>query len=66
MQRIEVDGQGRARGVTYIDREGQQHFQSASVTILAANGVGTPRLLLASATDKYRDGLANWSRCWRE
>ncbi|MBV9231352.1 MAG: GMC family oxidoreductase [Chloroflexi bacterium] len=61
VQRIEVDAQGRATGATYIDRAGQQHFQAAPVTILAANGVGTPRLLLTSATDRYRDGLANSS-----
>jgi choline dehydrogenase-like flavoprotein len=61
VQKIEVDAQGRATGATYIDRSGQRHFQAAPVTILAANGVGTPRLLLTSATDKYRDGLANSS-----
>ncbi|HLZ57314.1 MAG TPA: GMC family oxidoreductase, partial [Ktedonosporobacter sp.] len=61
VQRIEMDAQGRATGATYIDREGRQHFQAAPITILAANGVGTPRLLLTSATDTYRDGLANSS-----
>lgn len=61
VQRIEVDAQGRATGASYIDREGRQHFQRAPVTILAANGVGTPRLLFASATGRYRAGLANSS-----
>lgn len=58
---IEMDSQGRVTGAAYVDRSGQEHFQAAPITILAANGVGTPRLLFASATDKYRDGLANSS-----
>ena len=54
--RIEKDRSGRATGAEYIDRTtGRRHFQKASVVILAANGVGTPRLLLAS------DNLANSS-----
>jgi 2-methyl-1,2-propanediol dehydrogenase len=54
--RIERGRDGRASGALYIDRAtGQRHFQAADVVILAANGVGTPRLLLAS------DNLANSS-----
>ena len=54
--RIEKDRSGRATGAVYIDRNtGREHFQTAEVVILAANGVGTPRLLLAS------DNLANSS-----
>ena len=54
--RIEKDRSGRATGAEYIDRTtGRRHFQKAAVVILAANGVGTPRLLLAS------DNLANSS-----
>ena len=33
----------------------------ASVVILAANGIGTPRLLLLSGGDRHPDGLANSS-----
>jgi choline dehydrogenase-like flavoprotein len=54
--RIEKGKDGRATGAEYIDRNtGRRHFQKADVVILAANGVGTPRLLLAS------DNLANSS-----
>ena len=54
--RIEKDRSGRATGAEYIDRTtGKRHFQKAKVVILAANGVGTPRLLMAS------DNLANSS-----
>jgi choline dehydrogenase-like flavoprotein len=61
VRRIEVDSRGLATGATYVDREGNEHFQPASVTILCANGVGTPRLLLNSATGTHPDGLANSS-----
>jgi choline dehydrogenase-like flavoprotein len=45
---------GLAGGAIYLDRDGHEHEQRAGVTILAANGIGTPRLLLLS-------GLANSS-----
>ncbi len=55
---IETDAQGRASGVVYLDAEGLQRRLSAGAVILCANGIGTPRLLLASAGGK---GLANRS-----
>jgi choline dehydrogenase-like flavoprotein len=48
VQRVRVDARGRATGVEYVDREGREHFVAAQVTVLAANGLGTPRLLLLS------------------
>lgn len=54
--RIEKAPDGRASGALYLDRRtGLEEFQAADVVIVAANGVGTPRLLLAS------DNLANQS-----
>lgn len=54
--RIETGRDGRATGAVFLDRKtGREHFQSADIVIVAANGVGTPRLLLAS------DNLANSS-----
>jgi choline dehydrogenase-like flavoprotein len=47
-QRVRTDRRGRASGVEYVDRDGREHFVAARVTVLAANGVGTPRLLLLS------------------
>ena len=58
--RIEVDSSGRATGVHYI-REGKWRFQRARNVVVAGYAVETPRLLLASATDRYREGLANSS-----
>ena len=40
---------------------GKEHFQPAEVVIVACNGVGTPRLLLNSASARFPNGLANSS-----
>ncbi|SNB77653.1 Choline dehydrogenase [Arboricoccus pini] len=54
--KIEKGRDGRATGALYQDRNtGIVEFQPATIVIVAANGVGTPRLLLAS------DNLANQS-----
>lgn len=39
---------GRATGVRYRDADGQEHIQPAAYVVVACNGIGTPRLLLAS------------------
>jgi choline dehydrogenase-like flavoprotein len=57
---ITVDDKGLASGATYF-KNGKEHHQSASVVILAANGIGTPRLLLMSTSNRFPDGLANSS-----
>ena len=61
VRRIETDAAGLATGATWIDRDGGEHFQPASAVVLAANGIGTPRLLLLSASAAHPDGLANSS-----
>jgi choline dehydrogenase-like flavoprotein len=58
---IHVNERGLATGATYIDRQGREHVQHASVVVLAANGVGTARLLLLSTSPRFPDGLANSS-----
>jgi choline dehydrogenase-like flavoprotein len=61
VRRIETDAAGLATGATWLDQEGREHFQPASAVVLAANGIGTPRLLLMSASPAHPDGLANSS-----
>lgn len=61
VREITTNDAGLATGATYIDRLGSEHHQSADVVIVAANSVGTPRLLLVSASSDYPDGLANSS-----
>ncbi|MYE97907.1 MAG: GMC family oxidoreductase, partial [Acidimicrobiaceae bacterium] len=58
---IPIDERGRARGAVYLDRDGVERLQPAQVVILAANAVGTARLLLLSASPRFPDGLANSS-----
>jgi choline dehydrogenase-like flavoprotein len=56
---LEVNGRGLVTGAVYVDRTGVELFQPADVTILGANGIGTPRLLLLSGSGRYHNGLAN-------
>jgi choline dehydrogenase-like flavoprotein len=59
--RIETNAQGRATGVVYRDAEGVERLQRGGIVVLAANGVGTPWLLLNSADARHPEGLANSS-----
>jgi len=61
VQRLNVDSAGLVTGAEYIDRQGALHFQRASVTVLGASGIGTPRILLLSDAPKFPNGLANSS-----
>jgi choline dehydrogenase-like flavoprotein len=61
VRRIETNDQGLATGATWVDGDGDEHFESARVVVLAANAIGTPRLLLLSASSRFPDGLANSS-----
>ncbi len=61
VRRIVTDGRGLACGAEWVDGEGREHYQPADVVVCAANGIGTPRLLLASACATHPDGLANAS-----
>jgi choline dehydrogenase-like flavoprotein len=52
---------GRATGVAYFDADDRAQHIAAGTVILAANGAGTPRLLLLSKSRHHPDGLANSS-----
>ena len=58
---ITVDARGRASGATWVDPDGCATHQPARAVVMAANGVGTPRLLLLSTSLEFPDGLANRS-----
>ncbi len=59
--RIETDADGRATGASYYDAGGEENFQPANAVVLAMNGIGSPRIMLNSASDAYPDGLCNSS-----
>jgi choline dehydrogenase-like flavoprotein len=61
VREITVGPDGRARAALYYDAEGALREQTAPLIVLAANGVGTPRLLLNSRSAPFPDGLANRS-----
>ena len=61
VREIVTNDKGMATGVIYYDADGKEQFQAAEVVILACNGVGTPRLLLNSASARHPNGLANSS-----
>ena len=58
--RIETDADGRVSRVLCA-RGGEPVTIHAGTVVLAMNGIGTPRLLLASACEMWPDGLANRS-----
>ncbi len=59
---VTVDAQGRATGVSYIDKTTRtdQHVR-ARVVVLAASALETARLLLNSKSSQFPNGLANGS-----
>lgn len=61
VHQITTDADGLASGATFIDRTGTDHHIRADVVVLAANGIGTARLLLLSQSERHPDGLANSS-----
>ena len=58
---VELNPEGRATGVTYFDKQKRLQRQRARAVILSANGAETARLLLNSASSRFRSGLANSS-----
>ncbi len=57
-----VMGRNRlVRGAEYVDETGRAHLAKADVVVLAANAIGTARLLLLSAGREFPEGLANTS-----
>ena len=59
--RIEHNAAGKVNGVVYVDAAGKEQRQKARVVCVAGNAIETPRLLLLSASNKFKDGLANSS-----
>ena len=59
--RIEHNDAGKVTGVVYRDKDGKEQRQKARVVAVAGNSIETPRLLLMSTSDKFKDGLANSS-----
>ncbi len=61
VREITVGTDGRATGALWLDEHHREHRQTADIVLVAANGIGTPRLLLNSTSSRFPDGLANSS-----
>ncbi|NQW19345.1 MAG: GMC family oxidoreductase [Chloroflexi bacterium] len=61
VRRVTTDELGRVTGAEYVDSKGNERRQRARAVIMAANGIGTPRLLLNSVSTAHAEGLANSS-----
>lgn len=59
VREILVDKSGKASGAIYYDKNGDLQIQKARVVVMAANGVGTSRILLNSKSGLFPEGLAN-------
>lgn len=57
--RIELDGSGRATGVTYVDAHGREHFQPAGTVVLSAFTLENVRMLLLSRGRGHPGGIGN-------
>jgi choline dehydrogenase-like flavoprotein len=57
---VDLDANGKAKGVTYVDRKtGEHHSVTARAVVLAAGSGETARILLNSKSAKFPDGLCN-------
>jgi choline dehydrogenase-like flavoprotein len=56
---VVTDAAGRATGVAYHDRDGIVQRHRAAVVALAANGLGTARLMLLPRSRRFPEGIAN-------
>src|SRR5664280_143258 len=61
VRKIEVNAHGRVIGAVYFDRSRKEVLQHAKAVVLCANGVESAKLLLLSKSNRFRNGLANFS-----
>ena len=61
VRELVLDPDGRATGALYYDAAGVVREARAAVVVVAAGGLGTPRLLLMSSSSRHPDGLSNAS-----
>ena len=59
--RIEHDKTGKVTGVVYKDKDGNTQIQKARAVAVAGNSIESPRLLLNSESNMFKNGLANSS-----
>ena len=60
VNKIILENNYKARGVQYI-KDGKEHLIEGKNIVLASNAIGTPRILLMSATKNHENGIGNSS-----
>lgn len=62
VREVTTDQEGRATGVSYINREDRKEYQlRAKIVVLAASACSTARILLNSKSPQHPNGLGNGS-----
>lgn len=56
---IEVDDAGLATGMTYLGRDGREHFQPARIVLVSGYTMSNVRLLMLSRSSAHPDGIGN-------
>jgi len=63
VKRLVSDADGRIAGAIVAGDNGAERRITCDIAILAANAIGTPRLMLTSAGPRHERGLCNGSGC---
>jgi len=61
VRELVLDETGAVDSAVFLDFDGHEHEVRADLFVLAANGIGTSRLLLMSTSARFPTGLANSS-----
>ena len=61
VKKLILNKKGLIDGIVYTNSKGKETFFKSKLVILACNAVGTTRILLNSANNKFPQGLANSS-----
>ncbi|WP_408899734.1 GMC family oxidoreductase (plasmid) [Nocardioides sp. R1-1] len=61
VRQLVIDERSTVDSAVFLDDEGREHRIKADLFVLAANGIGTSRLLQLSTSSRFPSGLANSS-----
>ncbi|MCU1585956.1 MAG: glucose-methanol-choline oxidoreductase [Microbacteriaceae bacterium] len=61
VREVTVGSEGRAKGVVYVDAEGNEFEQEAKAVVLCLGAIESARLMLMSKSRYFPEGLANSS-----
>src|SRR4029078_6578261 len=59
VRRVNLDSDGLATGITYVDANGEEHDQRSEIVILSGYTLSNVRMLLLSKGDAHANGIGN-------